>query len=455
MHLSEPNRQLWERVSAFDIAEYAFNYGFALRLATENKWSLSFADAAIEEYKKFMFLAAISEEMISPSVIVDTVWHLHLIYSDAYQSFCKLLGKEIKHVPSRKQAGEQATFQAAKLLTQKIYEPVFGTMPEAIWKYESMYGSLDLSRTSYTLGKINIVALVLFPVLVAGLYFLLRLVYRGIDSTYFLPAYFVLGFIILLPLRQYNQQFFKRLIKSAAPSGFLFQLSNLELIALKSGTVKECIHALSNELVLNGNIAVGSFNRLSVIQAPGQDKIAVQKLFEVFDQFESPVTYNKILSKAIDIPYFQVIQIFADQLRHYINTSRQYLHIVLLNYSLLGAFFALGLVRIFTGLSAGKPIIYILFLVFIFILLGASLLKRLKFRFFHEVLPDHYFKSPVFQQQEPQWAYLESGRLALTAAFIPVVGASIATDRHALSGGSCGTSCGSSCGSSCGGCGGD
>ncbi|MBL7703969.1 MAG: hypothetical protein JNM21_00350 [Taibaiella sp.] len=459
MHLNEQNRQLWERVSAFDIAEYSFNYGFALRLATENKWSFSFTDAAIMEYKKFMFLASISDEMISPSVIVDTVWHLHLIYSDAYQSFCKLLGKEIKHIPSRKQAGEQAKFHAAKLLTQKIYEPVFGTMPEAIWKYESMYDSLNLSHASHSIEKINIVTLVLFPALVTGLYFLLRPVYRAIDSTYFLPAYFVLGFIILLVLRQYNQQFFKRLINCAAPSGFLFELGSLELIALKSGAVKNCVHALTNELIVQEHIAVDDLGRLSAISVPDTGEIAQLKVYEIFAREEAPVLYDKVLFSAIHIPYFQAIQYFVNELRHYINTSKEYVRIVICNYSCLGIFLALGLARVFTGLSAGKPVVYILILVFVFIIITESVLRQLKFRFFSNSLPHHYLKSmPVASRESVlQWDYLQSGQLALTAAFIPVVGASIATnsDHSTSSGSSCGTSCGSSCGSSCGGCGGD
>lgn len=458
MHLNEQNRELWEQVSAFDIAEYSFNYGFALRLATENKWSFSFTDAAIMEYKKFMFLAAISEEMIAPSAIVDIVWHLHLIYSDAYQSFCKLLGKEIKHIPSRRQVEEQARFQAAKLLTQKIYGPVFGTMPEAIWKYESMYDSLNLSHASHSPEKINIVTLVLFPVLVAGMYFLLRPVYRGIDSTYFLPAYFVLGFIILLVLRQYNQQFFKRLINRAAPSGFLFELGSLELIALKSGAVKNCVHALTNELIVQEHIAVDDFGRLSAISVPDTGQIAQLKVYEIFAQEETPGLYDKVLFSAIHIPYFQAIQYFVNGLRHYISTSKEYVRIIICNYSCLGIFLALGLVRVFTGLSAGNPVVYILILVFVFIIITENVLRQLRFRFFSNILPDHYFKSQIVQEQgqELQWAYLRSGQLALTAAFIPIVGASISSAHHASSSGSsCGTACGSSCGSSCGGCGGD
>lgn len=460
MHLSEYKRQLWDQVSDFDVAEYAFNYGFALRLATENKWSLSFTDAAIEEYKKFMFLAAISEEMIAPSEVVDIVWHLHLIYSDAYQSFCKVLGKEIRHIPSRKEQAEQAHFEAAKHSTQKIYEPVFGPMPEAIWKYESMYDSLHLSRASFAPGQLDILALALIPVLIPGLYFLLRPVYRGIDSAYFLPAYLVLGIIIFLVLRQYNQQFFKRLIKGAAPSGFLFQLGSLELIALKSGTVKNCVHALTNELIVQEHIAVDHLERLSVIKAPDKDQIAQLKVYEIFAREETPVLYDKVLSRAVYIPYFQAIQSFASELKNYINTSKEHLRMVICNYCCLGVFLALGLVRIFTGLSTGKPIIYILVLVLISIIITLNLLRQLKFGFFNNILPDHYLKSmPVPGPENAlQWGYLQSGQLALTAAFMPVVAGSITADNRGqdnTSGSGCGTSCGSSCGSGCGGCGGD
>ena len=55
---------------------------------------------AIEEYKKFMYLAATSNQMVSPSEIVDIVWHQHLIFTNSYSDFCNLLGKRIEHIPS-------------------------------------------------------------------------------------------------------------------------------------------------------------------------------------------------------------------------------------------------------------------------------------------------------------------------------------------------------------------
>ena len=53
---------------------------------------------AIEEYKKFMYLAATSNQMVSPSEIVDIVWHQHLIFTQSYKEFCDILGKKIEPV---------------------------------------------------------------------------------------------------------------------------------------------------------------------------------------------------------------------------------------------------------------------------------------------------------------------------------------------------------------------
>ena len=85
----------WEKILAFEIGSKNLDYSFGIRLGIENKWSLQFTQNAITEYKKFMFLASVSDEMVSPSPVVDEVWHLHLLDSKSYSDFCKLLGKKI------------------------------------------------------------------------------------------------------------------------------------------------------------------------------------------------------------------------------------------------------------------------------------------------------------------------------------------------------------------------
>lgn len=459
MHWEHQSRQLWERVLSFDIEEYQLNYGFALRLATEHNWSFSFTAAAIREYRKFMFLAAISEEMIVPGTLIDVVWHQHLLYTDAYQSFCVVLGKAIRHIPSRKESGEQAKFRAGWLHTQAMYTSFFGPMPDALWKHKSMYDTLNLSVAAYSVEQAKILAITLFPVLTGCLYVLLRPVYRGIASSYFLPAYIILGIIIFSILQQYSKRQFKRLLNNVDPSAFLFQLGSLELVTLKSGRVSESVHVVANELILNGNIVIGAHQRLSAVKRPDPERIAETKVYEVFEQTEGPVVYDHVLYRAIHIPYFQSVQSFADQLLQYLSRSKELWRIILLHYTLLAVLLAAGVVRILSGLSSGKPVLYILFIVLFILFLAIRLIKGVYFEFTRNVLPAHYLRSKTvpFYETALQWGYLRSGRLALTAAFIPVVAAGIATetDHPGASGSSCGASCNSSCGSGCGGCGGD
>ena len=90
------NQELWKNIEAFDLDDPPAEYGFSIRLAHENFWTREFTTQAIVEYKKFMFLAATSDFMVSPSAIVDTVWHQHLIFTQSYQDFCTVLGKHIQ-----------------------------------------------------------------------------------------------------------------------------------------------------------------------------------------------------------------------------------------------------------------------------------------------------------------------------------------------------------------------
>jgi len=68
-------------------------YGFSTRLANENYWTIDFTKKAVAEYKKFKYLAATSELMVSHSEIVDVVWHQHLIFTNSYSELCRMLGK--------------------------------------------------------------------------------------------------------------------------------------------------------------------------------------------------------------------------------------------------------------------------------------------------------------------------------------------------------------------------
>ena len=79
--LSDP---LWARIKGFALDDPASSLPFSQRLARENGWSRHFACRAIEEYKRFCYLAMTAGHSVSPSDAVDQAWHLHLLYTRSY-----------------------------------------------------------------------------------------------------------------------------------------------------------------------------------------------------------------------------------------------------------------------------------------------------------------------------------------------------------------------------------
>ncbi len=144
--MSKTNPTLYDRITTFDLDSPMSEYTFSIRLAKENFWTRKFAAKAIVEYKKFMYMAAISDAMVSPSKIVDTVWHQHLTFTQSYSDLCQLLGKNIQHVPSTRSRFDAERFTNAKKKTIELYKNEFGTPPKDIWEYETMYDSLNMPK---------------------------------------------------------------------------------------------------------------------------------------------------------------------------------------------------------------------------------------------------------------------------------------------------------------------
>ena len=67
---------------------------------------------AIEEYKRFVFLAMAAGHPVTPLDEVDQVWHLHLCYTRSYwEDLCgEVLRAPLHHGPTRGGAAERARF---------------------------------------------------------------------------------------------------------------------------------------------------------------------------------------------------------------------------------------------------------------------------------------------------------------------------------------------------------
>jgi hypothetical protein len=116
---------------------------FADKLTRKLHWSKSFAMRAIAEYKKFVYLGVSSEFSVTPSKVIDQVWHEHLLFTVPYASFCRdVLEKDFNHHPELVPTdGQTGVFQAQYLATLDRYRREFNAEPPGdIWSVPKFKG---------------------------------------------------------------------------------------------------------------------------------------------------------------------------------------------------------------------------------------------------------------------------------------------------------------------------
>lgn len=130
---------LWRRLSAHPLDQAKAEFPFSRRLARENGWSSGFTRRAIEEYRRFCYLAMVAGHEVTPSDAIDQVWHLHLQYTrDYWHEFCpSVLGRSLHHQPTRGGASERSRYRANYRATLASYRRHFGAPPPAdLWPDE-------------------------------------------------------------------------------------------------------------------------------------------------------------------------------------------------------------------------------------------------------------------------------------------------------------------------------
>jgi hypothetical protein len=138
---------LLDCIGAFVFDESEAALPFTARLARENRWPKAYAARAIEEYRRFMYLAVVAGHPVTPSDQVDQVWHLHLLYTRSYwDAFCGgVLGRPIHHGPTRGGRQEGVKFHAWYERTLESYARIFGEPPPAdIWPESAIRFGADL-----------------------------------------------------------------------------------------------------------------------------------------------------------------------------------------------------------------------------------------------------------------------------------------------------------------------
>jgi len=141
VNISIEHQLLWTRLNNFELDDRSSRFSFTHKLVQEQKWKLSFAIRASHEYKRFIFLCSIADKSMCPSMCIDTVWHLHLLYTHSYWiDMCQnTLGKMIHHNPSKGGNEEEQKHQNMYIETLNFYQHVFNqTPPPDIWPMPSM-----------------------------------------------------------------------------------------------------------------------------------------------------------------------------------------------------------------------------------------------------------------------------------------------------------------------------
>ena len=106
---------------------------FEDKLIRQTGWPRPFAQAAVDEYRKFLLLAATAGHPVSPSPAVDEVWHLHLLYTRHYWDvLCpELLGFDLHHEPATGAAADRDKLNDWYATTLASYRTIFNAEPPA------------------------------------------------------------------------------------------------------------------------------------------------------------------------------------------------------------------------------------------------------------------------------------------------------------------------------------
>ena len=126
---------------------------FASKLSRKLKWKTAFALRVIGEYKKFVYLGVVSSSPVTPSKVIDQVWHEHLLFTKAYRDFCKeVIGQDFDHAPELIPIEDQTLiFNDQYLDTLALYNTEFNAEPPAdIWavpKFDRILPKRESSKT--------------------------------------------------------------------------------------------------------------------------------------------------------------------------------------------------------------------------------------------------------------------------------------------------------------------
>lgn len=173
------------------LVELSASSQFTARLARENRWSSAFAEAVVDEYAKFLFIAREGGHPVSPSPMIDKAWHLHLLYTREYWSdFCpNILGFNLEHSPHTGNPSDSEKFDEWTIQTLNSYRKFFGT-PNRIWRPLSYSTDQGFQAMAFFVGAAGIVVFAAVALLhLPGFLCLIAIILIVMGMAMFLKSY--------------------------------------------------------------------------------------------------------------------------------------------------------------------------------------------------------------------------------------------------------------------------
>jgi uncharacterized protein (TIGR04222 family) len=466
--------ELFERIQEFSLDQVGAQLPFSRRLARENGWSIQYTQRVIEEYKRFAFIAVTAGHPVTPSMQVDKVWHMHLTYTRSYwETFCpNVLHMPLHHEPTRGGKAEQLKFGDWYSTTLESYERFFGAAPPSdIWPNpKSEQNSNALRAVIQQIWAVPKLILDFYakrqhPIGLPVLLLTLTLTLAGCQAVssfsnplnftgpdflaFYIPTACVVIFLAL-GLRSILLLEDKGLTKQPV------DLDVYESAYLAVGASRVAETAIAH-LVQSGHVAAISEKRKLVLEKPVESSChLIEKV--VADAIESDgdiSNINRAVTRATDE--------MKNQLQRFglLMSPSQLFKAKFFSALMIAVLLALGVFKIFVGISHNKPVGYLFLLCFLISVIGLCflLITPHRTRYGNRILEELRTKlshSTTFSHTNPE--------LSLAVALL---GTTVLIDSEfsglkqiltpSNSGGDFnvdGGGCGSGCGGGCGGCGG-
>lgn len=153
MVLTDPD--LWSRIRDYDLPHRVeWDAGasrprrcrtFADNLRKLGDWTDESAARLVMEYRRFLYLKALDDELLTPPQCIDDAWHLHMAPDlDFDDRFCTQIGRKITHQTGLTEEARSAAYERAlaRYVAEFHVEPPPDIWPSLLLQKRNQIGGI-------------------------------------------------------------------------------------------------------------------------------------------------------------------------------------------------------------------------------------------------------------------------------------------------------------------------